>query len=237
MRRRSWCRCRGVWNQGSWSRWRQRRSARAAPRGAPQGSGALGIGAAGGTQEAIGADLGEAAWEDVLEESREEHGHREGEPPGLVGASVGVVEDGPPVLEAFEPVGGERDTIDVAREIARGVFAAADRLDMDRPGPLPAWGSTSRSTPARTSAARIFARKIWLSASPGMRNRGCAGVTQAAPSGVSPPAVTRRWAWGWYSRVRDQVWRTAGIPSVPPTHWRSSASVWTDAAASRRSAA
>ena len=42
-----------------------------------QMTGALEIGPAGRTQEAIGADLGEAAREDVLEEARDERVHRE----------------------------------------------------------------------------------------------------------------------------------------------------------------
>ena len=98
------------------------------------GSGPLEIGTAGGTQEPVVADLGKAPWENMLEESREERVHRERHAPRLLGARVGVAEGDAAVGKPFQPVVGERDVIDIAREVVRRVCAAADRLHVDRPG-------------------------------------------------------------------------------------------------------
>ena len=77
------------------------------------------IRATGGTEEPVVADLGEAPREHVFEKARDERVHRERQPSGLVRARVGVAEGDAPVREGFEPVIGEGDVIDVAREIAR----------------------------------------------------------------------------------------------------------------------
>ena len=44
------------------------------------------------------------------------------------------------VASALEGVVGERDAIDIPREIAQGVLAAADLLDVNGPGALPDCG-------------------------------------------------------------------------------------------------
>lgn len=97
----------------------------------------LEIGPAAGAQEAIVADLGEAAREDVLEEARDEDVDREGQAAGWVSARVRVGEGDAAMREAFETLVGEGDAIDIAREIEGGVLAAPDGLDVDGPGTLP----------------------------------------------------------------------------------------------------
>jgi len=98
-----------------------------------QVSGALETRAARGTEEAVVPNLGEAAREHVLEEAREERVRGEREASRLVGARVGVAEGDASVGEVFESVIGERDVVDVTREIARGVLAVAARALAEAP--------------------------------------------------------------------------------------------------------
>ena len=51
--------------------------------------------------------------------------------------ACGVAEGDATVFKAFEAVVGERDVVDVAREVARRMLPAADLLHVDRPGFLP----------------------------------------------------------------------------------------------------
>jgi len=76
----------------------------------------------------------------VLEEAANEGVHRQRQAPGLPGARVGVAEGDMAMVEAFDAVVGEGDAVDVAGEIEGGVGAGADRLDVDRPAPLPYGG-------------------------------------------------------------------------------------------------
>jgi hypothetical protein len=96
--------------------------------------------ATGRTQQAVGADLGEAAREDVLEKARDEDIDRQCHALALVSARVRVSEGDVVVFEAFEAVVGKGHAVDVAREVERGLLAAADLLDMDDPRPLPCGG-------------------------------------------------------------------------------------------------
>lgn len=91
-------------------------------------------------QQAVGADFGEAAGEDVLEESCEEGVHRECDTARFTGAGVRVAEGDVVLLEAFDAVVGERDAVDVAREIEQGVLAGADLLHVDGPPLIPDGG-------------------------------------------------------------------------------------------------
>ncbi len=70
--------------------------------------------AAGRTEQAVGADLGEAARQDVLQEARDEVLHRKGQASGFVRARVSVTEGDVTVCEALERMVTERDAIDVA---------------------------------------------------------------------------------------------------------------------------
>ena len=105
-----------------------------------QVSGTLEIRATGGTEETIVPDFGEATWQHVLEEARDERVHRERHAPGLVGARVGVAEGDATMREGFEPVIGEGHVIDVAREIARRVRSAPDLWDVHGPPACPHGG-------------------------------------------------------------------------------------------------
>ena len=95
---------------------------------------ALEVLAGGGAEEAVVADLGEAAWKDVLEETGDEVLNEERHAAGLVGSGVGVGEGDPAVLEAFDAVVGESDAVDVAREVEGRALAVADLLDVGDPG-------------------------------------------------------------------------------------------------------
>ena len=90
--------------------------------------GAFALDSTAGAEEAVGADLGEASGEDVLEEAANEGVHRQRQAPGLPGARVGVAEGDMAMVEAFDAVVGEGDAVDVAGEIEGGVGASAHRL-------------------------------------------------------------------------------------------------------------
>ena len=100
-------------------------------------AGPLEIGPAARTQESVGAYLGEAARQDVLEEPSDEGVHRQRFASGLTRARVGEAEGDAAEREALEAVVGEGHAVDVAREVARGVLAASDLLHMHGPGSLP----------------------------------------------------------------------------------------------------
>ena len=157
-------------------------------------SGALEIRAARGTQEAIVPDLGEATGEDVLEESRDERVHREGETSGLVRARVGVAEGDPALVESVQAVVGERDAVDVAREIERGLLAAADRLEVDRPGFLP------HARIDRAAQSRTGQRIAHLRAKD--RGEGVAGHEESRMSGRDPRGAIGREPTGGDEEVR-----------------------------------
>ena len=98
------------------------------------------IRATGGTEEPVIADFREAPREHVFEKALDERVHRERQPSGLVGARVRVAEGDATVREGFDPVIGEGDVIDVAREIARRVRSAPDLLDVHGPRACPHGG-------------------------------------------------------------------------------------------------
>ena len=99
-------------------------------------SGAIKVRSAAWTQESVGTDLGEAAGQDVLQESSNEDIGRKRQAPGLVRPRVRVSEGDAAVLEGFQRVVAEGDAVDVARERADGVIAGPDLLDVH--GPLAA---------------------------------------------------------------------------------------------------
>jgi hypothetical protein len=94
----------------------------------------------GGAVEAVVADLGEAAREDVREESRDEP--LRGERAVLDdGASVVAVSEGDDsVVEAFETRVGDRDPEDVASEVLEDGVTGTGVLDVDDPLLAPSAG-------------------------------------------------------------------------------------------------
>lgn len=98
------------------------------------------ISTSGGTQQPIVADLGEAPRQGVLEEPRDECVHRKRQAPRLVRARVNVAEGDAAVLEPLQSMIGERDVIDVARELSVGLRAPADLLHVHGPDPQPDGG-------------------------------------------------------------------------------------------------
>ncbi len=97
-------------------------------------AGAIEVLAGGGAEEAVVTDLDEAAGEDMLEETGDKVLDRERHAAGLEGSGVGVAEGDLVVLEAFDAVVGECDTVDVAREVEGRELAVADLLDVGNPG-------------------------------------------------------------------------------------------------------
>lgn len=114
-----------------------------------QVTGAIEVVTAAGTEQAVGSDLSESPGEDVLQESSDEGVDGECQVSGLASARVGVAEGDAAVLEAFEPVVGESDAVDVTGEIACCVSAAADLLDVDVPALCPGIG---RDVPIQAGA-------------------------------------------------------------------------------------
>jgi len=123
----------GIGSRGGRGRWRG-------------GSGGVGgeearspveIGAATGTQQAVGSDLGEAARQDMLKKPVQESVHGQRDAAGRAGPRVGMVKRDVTVSKPVDPLIGERHAIDVAREIERGVLAIPDLVDMDGPAPTP----------------------------------------------------------------------------------------------------
>ena len=109
---------------------------------------------------------------------------------------VGVAEGDVPVLEALERMVGERDAIDIAREVAHGLLAAADLLDVNRPGALP-HGGIEITTEAGPGEAGLHFRAKDLSEGVAWHQEArMPGPDPAVPSADSPPAVTRRCACG-----------------------------------------
>lgn len=90
-----------------------------------------------GAQESIPPNLREAPREHVVEKAREKRvdGKRDGS--RLVGVCMGVPKTDVTVREAVESLIRERDTKDIAREIADRVRAGADRLHVHIPPVLP----------------------------------------------------------------------------------------------------
>ena len=113
-----------------------------------------------GTAKAILPNFRTATRQHVLEEPREEHVHRERDAPCLVGARERVPERDAIVRAALQPVVGEGNVVDVAREIARRVRPAADRLPLTVQDVFHTRGSTAPVRPARATASRMFARKM-----------------------------------------------------------------------------
>lgn len=90
--------------------------------------------AAGGTEEAVSADLGETLGQDVLQESGEEVLGGERQPLRLLRAGRDVAEGDPFAIEPLEAVVGDRHAVDVAREVLGGVLTITGVLQVDDPG-------------------------------------------------------------------------------------------------------
>jgi len=118
---------------GCFDRWRRWRG-NLRGGGLEEVAGAIEVLAGGGAEEAVVADLGETAGKDVLEEAGNEVLDLERHAAGLEGSGVGVAEGDLVVLEAFDAVVGEGDTVDVAREVEGRALAVADLLDVGDPG-------------------------------------------------------------------------------------------------------
>ena len=115
--------------------WRRRR--RDGARVDEDAARAVEIGPSTRTQEAVGAHFGKATRQDVREEAIEKVLDGERYPTGLTGPRMSVFESDLIVTHALDPLIGERDPIDVAREIECGVLPGPNGLDVDRPPPLP----------------------------------------------------------------------------------------------------
>lgn len=87
----------------------------------------------GGLEEPVAADLLKALGENVLEEARDEGLDGESKAPGLMCARVDVAESDTVVIEGFDTVVGESDTMGIAGEVLGGVLAVAGVLKMDVP--------------------------------------------------------------------------------------------------------
>ena len=96
----------------------------------------------GGTREPIVADLGKAPQQDVVEEARDERVHWERDAARLLRARVRVAEGDAPVRERLQALIGERDVMDVAREMADRLRAPTDLLHAGR-STIPTWSATS----------------------------------------------------------------------------------------------
>jgi len=135
VRNRGRCDGRGVGDRGTAAVWRIRRRKCRVLR--EQGARTFERGAPAGAQEAVPADLREPARQDVLEKAREKTVNRQRHGARLAGGRVRVPKGDAPVGEAGEPLIGQPDAIDVAREIERRLCARADLLDMDGPPTSP----------------------------------------------------------------------------------------------------
>ena len=106
-------------------------------RGEEEFTGSLEIRPGSRAQEAVVADPGKAAGQDVLEEAGDEVVRRQRHAASVSGSGVGVAEGDAATGERFDALVGERDAVDVMREIERGVMSAADLLDVNGPRSVP----------------------------------------------------------------------------------------------------
>jgi hypothetical protein len=115
------------------------------PAGCEDAAGGVELATAGGTEEAVAADLDEASRQHVLDEPCDELGGRERTAPGAGGGVVGPAEGDGVAVGALDRAVGECDPEQVAAEVGESVGAGADRFDMGDPGDVPdPSGSSSR---------------------------------------------------------------------------------------------
>ena len=86
-------------------------------------AGALAFSGGGRAEKTIAADLLKAFGQDVLEKARDEGVDGKGEVPGLVCARAGIAEGDAAVIQGFDAVIGDGDTMDIAGEVLGGVLA------------------------------------------------------------------------------------------------------------------
>jgi len=131
-------------HRGAWGSWPATGSASASGSGRgmgrsgePCGPGAIQQGFSGGTEQAVGAHLGEAPGQDVLQEAGDEAAGLQGAVVDPAGAVVAVAEGDEAVLEALEAAVDQGDTIDVAGEVAEDGLTGAGVLEVDDPALAP----------------------------------------------------------------------------------------------------
>src|SRR4029077_18352448 len=84
--------------------------------------------------EAVAADLLKAFGKDVLKKAGDKGVNGKSEATGLVSAGTDVAKRDSAVIEGLDAVIGDRDAMDVAREVLGGVLAIASFLKVDIPG-------------------------------------------------------------------------------------------------------
>lgn len=97
-------------------------------------AGALALAGGGRAEESVAADLLKAFWEDVLEKACDEGVNGKGEMSGLVCARADIAEGDAAVIEGFDAVVGESDTMDISGKVLGSVLAVASVLEVDVPG-------------------------------------------------------------------------------------------------------
>lgn len=97
-------------------------------------AGSLSLAGGGRTKEAVAADLLKAFGKDVLEKAGDKGVNGKSEAAGLVSAGTDVAKGDAPMLEGLDAVIGDRDAMDVAREVLGGVLPIASFLEVDVPG-------------------------------------------------------------------------------------------------------
>ena len=130
--------------------------------------------------EPVVADVGAAAWEDVLEESLEELDAGEGDVPLLLGPVVTIPKRHVVIGHMFQSTVGDRDAEHIAPEIVEHPLPATRRLRMDDPRRRPdlGWYLVEKSRAAKFGAHRR-APTYWGSAARRWR--------AAAARRISPP--------------------------------------------------
>ena len=126
-------------------------------------------------------DLGEAPWEHVLEESREELGRGERAARHLSGATVTKPEGDATLVEVVEATIGDRDSEDMTPEVLEHLLTGASRLHVDDPVAGPGAGRDLIEQPGTAQRLAHLAAKHRREDVPGeeevgMRRRDPAGA-------------------------------------------------------------
>src|SRR4030095_4314122 len=100
-------------------------------------SGAFELELAGWAEDAVIANFGGAAWQDVFEEAMDELDSGKCDMPNLMRSIVGVAKADLPILDGFQAAVGDSDAENVSGQILKDLVATASLLGMHDPFFLP----------------------------------------------------------------------------------------------------
>ena len=91
------------------------------------------LGGARRAEEAVVADLGEVAGQDMLEEASDEFGGGDGAELDGVGAAISIRESNSTILETLQSAIGDGDAKEVTAEVGKDLLAASGMLAVHDP--------------------------------------------------------------------------------------------------------